>query len=222
MARDFGLARLLHNAGRKIYEEVLAKHNQTLLWASPWSSTAIWAKKALKDASDLNGLKMRTYDELGTVTFKELGAVAMQVSWADVVSQLSTGGLDAVLTSVEAGNGAQFHELVSHYNAIKFGVPVSIVTVNNDALKSLTPQQRKIVLDTAKEVEEYLWSVVAERSTENIQLARKNGVEIIDSFDPEFEAAMARAGEIGVKTWLQRAGKTGEIILNDYKASLPK
>ncbi|SHM78835.1 TRAP-type C4-dicarboxylate transport system, substrate-binding protein [Roseovarius litoreus] len=218
IAQTFDEARALHEAGRATYENVLADHNQTLLWASPWSSTAIWSNGALQSMSDLKGVKVRTYDELGTIALNEMGMLAVQLSWADVVPQLSTGALDAVLTSIEAGNGAQFHELLSHYNAINFGAPVSIVTVNNDALAGLSEQQRQIVFEAAAEVEDYLWSIVDERSAANVQVARDNGVVVIEDFPEDMQAAMRAAGEVATNSWLSRMGENGAKILAAYRA----
>ncbi len=58
-------------------------------------------KEAGSVSSNLSGLKIRAWDASGTRTLKTAGAAAVQMSWADVVPQLSSGGIEAVLTSAE-------------------------------------------------------------------------------------------------------------------------
>ena len=84
-------------SSRRVFEE----NDQVLLYASPWPPSGIWAQDAMDSTAALAGLTIRTYDKNGTTALNELGAAAIRLSWADVVPSISTGAIDAVLTSAE-------------------------------------------------------------------------------------------------------------------------
>ena len=113
---------------RPHFERVFAKHDQILLYASPWPPSGIWAKQPVDNIGALKNLKIRTYDRNGTITLKAAGAAAVKLSWADVVPQLGTGGIQAVLTSAEGGVNAKFWEHLDHFTEINYAMPLSMVT----------------------------------------------------------------------------------------------
>ncbi|MBO9448458.1 TRAP transporter substrate-binding protein [Ruegeria sp. R14_0] len=220
VTEDFSQARALFEIARPQYEAVLAHNNQTLLWASPWPPAGIWANKAVVDDASLADLKIRTYDQLGTVTLTTAGAAPVQLSWADVVPQLSTGGIDAVLTSAEAGLSVQFPDLLDHYMPIAIGTPLNIATINNDVLNSLTDEQRAAVMEAAAEVMENQWKIVERRVASNFERARSQGVTVIEDLDPAFLEKLRNAGQAGIEVWLARYGDEGTAILEAYNAKI--
>src|SRR5690606_15274712 len=91
---SFEQARILYEVAKAEYESVLEDNNQVLLWATPWPAAGIWSTTPIKKAGDLGELKIRTYDTLSTMSYRDAGAVPVQLSWADVVPQLSTGAIN--------------------------------------------------------------------------------------------------------------------------------
>ena len=51
-------AKLLWEVAKPHYEKVFDKHNQVLLYASPWPPAGIWSKKPVLSSGDLSGLKL--------------------------------------------------------------------------------------------------------------------------------------------------------------------
>lgn len=141
VARNLDEAKVLYEVARPAYEQALARHGQKLLYSSPFPPTGIWAKKPIRSVEDLKGLKVRTYDVNGTITFKNLGAAPIQVSFSDVVPQLSTGNLSAVLTSADGGRSLKFWEFLLYFNDVGYAFPLNITAVSNEAFKKLTPDQ---------------------------------------------------------------------------------
>ncbi|QIE45998.1 TRAP transporter substrate-binding protein [Pseudohalocynthiibacter aestuariivivens] len=218
LTEDFDDARRLFDVARAEYEEVLEDNNQTLLWASPWPPAGIWAKEPILNAESLANLKVRTYDQLGTITLKEAGASPIQLSWADVVPQLSTGGIDAVLTSTEAGLSGQFDELLSYYMPIAIGTPLNIATINNDVLNSLSDEHRAAVLEAAEEVSRNQWAIVGPRVQANFGRAQERGVTIESAFDDGYMDMLKASGQAAIAVWLERAGDEGQAIIDAYAA----
>jgi len=168
----------------------------------------------------LRGLRIRTYDQLGTVTLREAGASPVQLSWADVAPQLSTGALESVLTSIEAGLSGNLQELQSHFMPILFGTPLNIATINNDALASLNDSQRAALLEAAAEVQERQWSIIVDRVANNAVRAAELGVVVVSDLDPAMMDRLRASADPAIEIWLERAGDEGAAILADFRARI--
>ncbi|MEZ5739834.1 MAG: TRAP transporter substrate-binding protein [Burkholderiaceae bacterium] len=209
-------ARKLLDIARPSYDAVFKANNQKLLWASPWPASGFWAKKAIDSGDALANLKIRTYDANSTITLKEAKAAPIQLSWADVVPQLSTGGIDAVLTSAEGGTNAKFWEHLSHFTEVNYALPLNMVHINLDTWASLDKAKQDAVLKAAKMAEEHVWAALETRVAENYKAMKAAGVNVVTGVDPAFLASLAKAGEVARTEWLSKTGDKGRAILDAY------
>ncbi len=213
-------ASLLWETARPAYEEVFARNNQVLLYASPWPPAGIWAKKPIDSAAALKGLKIRAWDASGTATLKGAGAAAIQMSWADVVPQLATGGIDAVLTSAEGGTNAKFWDQgLTHFSAVNYSMSLNMTHVNKDAWESLTDEQRKVLTDAAKTASAAAWGALATRVSDNYEEMSANGITVVEPIPTDFLAALSTAGEQVYADWIGKVGDAGQKILDNYRAA---
>lgn len=217
MAKTPVEARKLLEAARGEYEAVFAANNQKLLWASPWPPSGIWAKKPVDSLDALSNLKIRTYDANGTITLQEAGAAPIQLSWADVVPQLSTGGIDAVLTSAEGGTNAKFWEQLSHFTEVNYAMPLNMVHINLDTWNGLTADQQAAVLEAAKAAEDYVWAAVEKRVAGNYAEMKANGLTVVTGVDSGYLDALNNAGQKATAEWLEKTGAKGQAILDKFK-----
>ncbi len=211
-------AKLLWEVAKPHYEAVFAKHNQVLLYASPWPPAGIWSKKPVLSSSSLSGLKIRAWDASGTRTLKTAGAAAVQMSWADVVPQLSSGGIEAVLTSAEGGVNAKFWEHLSHFNAINYSMSLNMTHVNKDAFDALSAEQKAAVMKAAEVAGDAAWAALAERVGQNYKDMRANGITVAETVPAGFLGELNAAGDGVYDDWLSKVGDTGKAILDEYKS----
>ena len=210
-------AKLLWEVAKPYYAEVFAKHNQVLLYASPWPPAGIWADRAVDSSDSLKGLKIRAWDASGTRTLQAAGAAAVQMSWADVVPQLAAGGIEAVLTSAEGGVNSKFWEHLSHFSEINYSMSLNMTHVNKDAYDDLSDDQRA-ALDAASEAASAAaWGALAERVAQNYDDMRTNGITVVDSVPAGFLSSLNEAGQEVYADWLEKVGSTGEEILAEYE-----
>lgn len=209
-------SRKLYLAAKDAYDEVFAENNQKLLWSSPWPPSGIWAKKPVDSLDALANLKIRTYDANGTITFQEGGAAPIQLSWADVVPQLSTGGIDAVLTSAEGGTNAKFWEQLSHFTEVNYAMPLNLVHINLDVWNDLSDDHKEAVLTAAKAAEDHVWAAVEKRVEENYAEMKANGLTVVTGVDSGYLEALNKAGEKALAEWLDKTGTKGQAILDAY------
>jgi len=217
LAKTIDQAKVLWKVSMPYYEKVLKKSNQILLFASPWPPSGIWAKKSITSVDELKNLKIRTYDPNGTITFKNIGAAPIQLSWSDVVPQLGTGGIDAVLTSAEGGVSSKLWDLQSHFIEINYSSPLNMVHMNADAFNGLPDDLKKAVMDSAAETNDHAWEAAKGRVAQNYKDMRANGMTVVEKVPNEMLEALAKAGQPAVDEWVQKMEGQGEAILAAYR-----
>ena len=213
-------ARMLTDVAQPEYERVLGRHNQKLLYPSPWPPAGVWAKKPVTGMEALRGLRIRTPDANGTVTFRAAGAQPAQISFADALPRLKSGEIDAVLSSGDGGAGQRLWEYLNHFTAINYSMTMSMVTMNMDAWNGLSPELKKAVLDAAQATSERQWGEIRNRVAVNYDRMRANGVGITTEVPPEFLEALRKAGQVAIDDWLAKAGPSGQEILDTYRKRL--
>ena len=223
MATNPTQSKALIDAARPYYAEAFAKGNQILLLTEPWSPVGIWSKRPINSANDMKGLKIRTYDKNGTITLQNIGAAAIQMSWADVVPALSTNTIEAVLTSEEGGLSAKFQEFLDHFHYVNFTMGSNMVHMNKDVFDALPEDLQKIVLETAKEVEDELWAASQDRIDLNVKRLADANVTAITDVPDAFIVELKTAGQQAVDEWRALMGdKKADEILAAYDAELAK
>ncbi len=213
-------AQVLAQIARPAYEAVLEKHNQKLLYLSPWPAAGLWANKPIDNAQALQGLRVRTADANGVAAFKAAGAAPVQISFTDAIPQLKAGQLDAVLSSGDGGAGQLLMETLKHFTQIDYAVTMSVVTLNADAWNALDDDLQRAVLAAASIVEARQWDVLKTRVAANYKAMREAGVTITTELTPEYREALRKAGQGVVTDWARTMGPTGAEILTTYRARL--
>ncbi|MGI9331561.1 MAG: TRAP transporter substrate-binding protein [Gammaproteobacteria bacterium] len=207
VATDPKEAKALLDAMRPWLEQAFAKGGQKYLLGAPWTPVGIWAKKEITDAEGLRNLKIRSYDKTGTLTLKNAGAAAIQLSWADVVPALSTGTIEAVLTSDEGGLSAKFYEYMDHFHHVGFTMGTNMIHVSQAAFDALSPEQQKVVLDAAAEVEGEAWANINGRIELNIKRLNENGVTSVTSLPASFLEHLRTSGDPVTTEWKEVFGE---------------
>ncbi len=215
-------ARILYEVAKPHYDKVFAKNNQKLLYASPWPPSGIWGKRPIDSLAALKNLKIRTYDPNGTITLKAAGASPIQLSWADVVPQLGTGGIDAVLTSAEGGVNAKFWEHLNHFTEINYAMPLNMVHINLDSFNGLSPALQKAVLEAAEEVSARNWKALDGRRQGNYKSMKANGVTVVTGVPSAYLKALSDAGQAALDRWASKTGETAQSIIAEYRKKAGK
>ena len=194
-------SKALLDAMRPWLETAFATGGQKYLFGAPWTPVGIWAKKKITDAEGLRNLKIRSYDKTGTLTLKNAGAAAIQLSWADVVPALSTGTIEAVLTSDEGGLSAKFHEYMDHFHHVGFTMGTNMIHMSQAAFDDLSPELQQAVLDAATEVEAESWANINEHIAYNVKRMDDNGVTSVTDVPAAFIEHLRKSGEPVTAEW---------------------
>ncbi|MFV0386091.1 TRAP transporter substrate-binding protein [Paracoccus sp. (in: a-proteobacteria)] len=208
----------LWQAARPEYEKIFADNNMVLLWALPNAPSGIHAKKAINSVDALKGLRIRTYDVNGTETLKEAGAAPLQIAWSDLVPQLSTGGVDAVLTSADGGKQLSIWDYVDHFTEVNYAMALFVAHVNKDAFDELPEKAQAALLDTIAACDTYNWALMEEARTSPYDTMREHGMTITldDDVPPEVFETLGNAAAKVRDAWLAETGERGAAILAGF------
>jgi TRAP-type C4-dicarboxylate transport system substrate-binding protein len=222
LAKTIDEAKILWTVSMPYYEKVLNQSNQILLCASPWPPSGVWSKKPIRNKGDVKTLKIRTYDPNGTITFKNIGAAPIQLSWSDVVPQLGTGGIESVLTSAEGGVSAKFWDLLSHFSEINYSAPLNMIHMNAKVFKALPPELQKAVKEAAAETNVHAWESLKGRVQQNYTDMKAQKMTIVTDVEPAFLDELEAAGKPAIDEWLEKMGPEGKEIMAEFKKRLKK
>ena len=200
-------SKALLDAMRPWLETAFAKGGQKYLLGAPWTPVGIWAKKMITDAEGLKNLKIRSYDKTGTLTLKNAGAAAIQLSWADVVPALSTGTIEAVLTSDEGGLSAKFYEYMDHFHHVGFTMGTNMIHMSQASFDELSPELQQAVLDAAAEVETEAWANINDRIALNVKRLEENGVTSVTDVPGAFIQHLRESGDPVTAEWRELFGE---------------
>lgn len=211
-------AKLLWEIGRPHYEAIFEKHNQVLLWATPWPPSGIWANSPVTSQPELAQLKIRAWDPSGVKTMSNAGATAVQISWADTVPQVAAGAINAVLTSADGGVTVKFWEFFKNFTAVNYSMALNMTHMNKDVYDALSEEQKKIIRDAAQRANDAAWAELDKRVAKNYADMRANGVTITEGISSAFNADLRKAGEAVYTDWLAKVGPVGQQILDEYQS----
>lgn len=212
-------ARLLYEASEADFQKVFEDNDQILLYASPWPPSGLWGETALDSQETLQGVKIRTYDKNGTIALNELGANAVRLSWADVVPAISTGAIDAVLTSAEGGVSSSFWEHYSSFTEIyNYAIPLNFVHMSQIVFDGLTEEQQRGILAAAARVKEENWNAIPKRLEATYRDLTANNVKVVVSDSEEYRSALQAAGQAALDEWLADTGARGQAIIDAFDA----
>lgn len=197
-------ARTLYDIAHPYFEKTAEeKWNQKILYIAPWPLTGFWTKNEVKSLADLKGLKMRSFDEMSTLTVKAVGSNPTPLPFTEVYSGLSTGVIDSVLTSTITAVDGKFWEVLEYYVPAGVLAGSNALTINLDKFNSLDKETQDAIVQAGKEVEEEIWSKVEEIDKEKLTTVKENGITILEPSDTllkEIEEATKSIREDWLKT----------------------
>lgn len=219
LATDKEQALRLESVLRPKYDEVFGAADQIYLFTMPWPPSGIWTKEPLETAADLTGMTVRVPDVTAMQTFKAAGANPLQVSWADVVPQLSTNALEAVISSAEGGTNISLGEFLPQYTALDYVIPVNVVHMNAMAFEALTPEEQEAIRQAAAETSDFIWGELDARLAATYGDLDKLGVAVDRDVSPELTEALKAASAAAMDEWLAKAGADGQALIDAYNAA---
>jgi len=216
VASSYADAYKLYQISKPAYNKTFTKWNQKLLYAVTWPPSGIYTKKAINSTADFKGVKARTYDKNSANFVKMAGGNAVALPWGEVYSALSTGLVNAVVTSSESGKNGKLWEVLNHFTKIGYAYPLQAVTINLDYWKSLDKAQQKAMLKAAKEMEKTQWAISESIDKKDLVILMQHKMKV-STPTPKLKKQLSVVGDKMLKAYLNNASSDIKKIFKEYR-----
>ncbi len=216
VASSYADAYKLYQISKPAYNKTFKRWNQKLLYAVTWPPSGIYTKKALNSTADFKGVKARTYDKNSATFVKMAGGNAVALPWGEVYSALSTGLVNAVVTSSESGKNGKLWEVLKHFTKIGYAYPLQAVTINLDYWKSLDKAQQNAMLKAAKEMEKIQWGISESIDKKDLVILMQHGMKV-STPTPKLKKQLSVVGDKMLKAYLSNASSDIKKIFKEYR-----
>jgi TRAP-type transport system periplasmic protein len=214
VVQSVDVARAVSARARPLYERALAARGLKLLYVTIWPPTGIWSDQPLKNVEDLRALSVRTYDYNSAEVMRTVGATAEYLPFNEAIAKVREHKLNAILTSGDGGAGRKLWDDLRHFTPINYAIPISIAFVRQDDFEALPKEAQDQVEAAAAETGKRQLELLANRTAENYQRMRSNGVSIDEPAPPAVIAALKKAGSGPIAAWQTKVSSEAVAILD--------
>jgi len=220
LATSYADSKRLYDAQKPALDKQLGTQGMKLLFAVAWPPQGIYAKKELSSVADLRGIKWRAYSPATAKIAELIGAQPVTIQAAELSQALTTGVVEATMTSGSTGYDSKIYESIKYFHDTQAWLPKNAVIVNRKAFDALDKPTQDAVLKAAADAEVRGWKVSAEKTEWYKKALTEKGMKIVTPA-PKLMADMRQVGEIMLADWLKKAGPDGEAIVAAYRKSGP-
>ena len=216
LATSFGDAAKLWKVSRKALEDRFARQGMKVLYAVPWPPQGIYTNKPIASAADMKGLKMRAYNPATAKIAELVGAQPVTVQAAELAQAMTTGVVNANITSGATGYDTKAWEHVKFYYDTQAWIPKNIVFVSQKAFDSLDKATQDAVLKCAAEAETRGWKIAEEKTKFYLEQLAKNGMTVAPP-SAALRSDLKKIGDTMTADWIKSAGADGQAIVDAFK-----
>lgn len=121
------------------------------------------ANRAIKNADDFKGLKIRTAEaQIVQAIMKKLGAIPVVIPFADLYMALKTGVADAQENNFFTMKSMSFYEVQTHFMKTDYIRDVGAIFISDKIWNQMSDNQKKIMKDVAKAATDYEAAIIAD------------------------------------------------------------
>jgi tripartite ATP-independent transporter DctP family solute receptor len=157
LVRDYKHAYAMFNGeiGRNLDELFQKKYKVKILYFFDYGFRHFWNnRKPINTPADLKGLKMRV--QQGRVfadTVNGLGASAVPMPWGEVIPAAQQGVIDGADLPIVNINALKVYEVSKFASMTYHNYGPTLVVMNLDIWKSLTPEQQKVITEVSADAQ---------------------------------------------------------------------
>jgi TRAP-type C4-dicarboxylate transport system substrate-binding protein len=214
VVQSMQVAKTANEKARSLYDKALRNHGLRLLYVTIWPSTGIWSDRPIKSPDDIKTLVVRAYDNNSAQVIRAVGAKAEFLPFGEAIEKVKRRELNAILTSGDGGAGRKLWDYLNHFSPINYAVPISIAFVRNDEFEALPKGVQEQVLAAASETEARQYDLLKNRTAENYDRMRSNGVAIDEPVSAEVIAALKAAAAAPVAAWKAKVSPEAIAIVD--------
>ncbi|QLB17317.1 hypothetical protein A6B40_06870 [Mannheimia varigena] len=142
------------------------------------------SKHPITKPDDIKGLKIRTnQNPMYIQAFSILGANPVPMPLSELYTALETKAVDAQEHPIGIFWSAKLYEVQKYFSFTNHGYTPLIVVMNKAKFDALSPEQQKVLIETAQEAGQYQRQLNLENEQKIIDSLKKAGIEFVDNLD---------------------------------------
>lgn len=216
IATSFESAKKLDQAARPALQKVLAGQGIKLLYTVPWPPQGLYAKKPLDGASDLKGVKFRSYNPATAKIAQMFNAQPVTIQAAELTQALATGVVESYISSGSTGFDSKTYEHLKYWYDTQAWLPKNAVIVNQKAFDALDKASQDALLAAAAEAETRGWKISIEKNLWYLDQLKQKGMQILPP-SAKMVSEFRTVGEALMADWLKAAGPEGQAVMDAFR-----
>lgn len=208
----------LWKAAQPVVQRLLAERGMMALYAIPAVPAGLFAKKAVRSAADLKGLRIAASDDWLKRLVGEVGGRPSEGTVADAVKQAADGGIDGMLAPLDAAAANKAWSGFAVAYDVQASFPLSVVAISQSAYATLSPEVQRALFNSAVSAQNAAWSdSIDERNANVDQLGKENLT--VQAPPQALVSELKAASNPQLKSWLAATGNDGQAILSASESS---
>jgi tripartite ATP-independent transporter DctP family solute receptor len=175
LVRDYEHAYKMFNGeiGKQLDDQIQKKNNLKVLFFYDYGFRHFWnTKRPITKPDDMRGLKLRVQQgKVFADTINGLGASAVPMPWGEVIPAVQQGVVDGADLPVVNIHALKAYEVAKYASLTYHNYGPTLVVMNLDIWKSLTPEQQKLITDVGMEAQKRVRQ--ATESVDSLEGAKK-------------------------------------------------
>jgi len=213
---SFESAKKLDQAARPALQKVLAGQGIKLLYTVPWPPQGLYAKKPLDGASDLKGVKFRSYNPATAKIAQMFNAQPVTIQAAELTQALATGVVESYISSGSTGFDSKTYEHLKYWYDTQAWLPKNAVIVNQKAFDALDKASQDALLAAAAEAETRGWKISIEKNLWYLDQLKQKGMQILPP-SAKMVSEFRTVGEALMADWLKASGSDGQAVMDAFR-----
>jgi TRAP-type C4-dicarboxylate transport system substrate-binding protein len=164
----------------------------------------------------MKGLKLRAYNPAISKIAELVGAQPVTVQAAELAQAMTTGVVNANITSGATGYDTKAWEHVKYYYDTQAWLPKNFVIVSQAAFDALDKPTQDALLKSAAEAETRGWKISEEKNKWYVEQLVKNGMTVAPP-SATLKADLKKIGDTMTADWVKGAGADGQAIVNAFR-----
>ena len=168
------------------------------------------------------GLKYRSHSVDVSRLIEQMGGAPVGLPFTELYSSIERRLVDAYTSATNAVIGTGLFEVTKYAEDWPAGHGLWFYVVSEDALKQLSPETRKAVLDEFALIQRDMSQRQLAETAKSIEDLKAKGMQFVTVPESEKQKARELARKVVWTNWLQRTGPQGRQLLDNVLKHLGK
>ena len=227
---DYATGRKVADAYFKTIDERLQKQFQVkLLGVWPFGPQVLFCKKPIAKLADIQGMKVRVYDQNLAKFIELVGGTPVPVSFADTHQSLSLGVVDCAITGPSSANSAGWPEVTTHQMPLGFQMALNGYAMTLKAWNQLKPDQQAKLTAAFQGLTNDIWSYSEElfqdalncnTGKEPCKTGKKFNLKNVPVSPADLELVRGAVSKVSLPVWAEVCDKSNPDCSKKWKATV--